>query len=100
MPPAAGGFPQTPLTEEFETQEVREQEVREQLYICEVLHVGLKPQHAAPHKWCQDKSKDRAYTLYYDIFRVHYIFTVFSFSNIQNRACTGSSRSMLTKAAE
>ena len=58
MPPAAGGFPQTPLTEEFETQEVREQEVREQLYICEVLHVGLKPQHAAPHKWCQDKSKD------------------------------------------
>ena len=57
-PNAAGGFPQTPLTEEFETQEVREQEVREQLYICEVLHVGLKPQHAAPHKWCQDKSKD------------------------------------------
>ena len=53
MPPAAVGFPQSPLTEKFETQEVREQ-----LYICEVLHVGLKPQHAAPHKWCQDKSKD------------------------------------------
>ena len=47
------GIPPDPLTEEFETQEVREQ-----LYICEVLHVGLKPQLAAPHKWCQDKSKD------------------------------------------
>jgi hypothetical protein len=34
VPPAAEGFPQIPLTEEFETQEVREQ-----LYICEVLHV-------------------------------------------------------------
>ena len=40
MPPAAGGFPQTPLTEEFETQEVRKQ-----LYICEVLHVGHNIQH-------------------------------------------------------
>ena len=40
---AAGwGIPPDPLTEEFETQEVREQ-----LYICEVLHVGLKPQLAA-----------------------------------------------------
>ena len=51
---AAGGFTQTPMTEEIETQEVREQ-----LYICEVLHcVGSKPQHAAPYKWCQEKSKD------------------------------------------
>jgi hypothetical protein len=30
----------SPLTEEFETQEVREQS---RLYICQVLHVGLKP---------------------------------------------------------
>jgi hypothetical protein len=45
----------SPLTEEFETQEVREQS---RLHICQVLHVGLKPQHAAPQKWCQDKSKD------------------------------------------
>ena len=36
VPRPAGGFPQTPLTEEFETQEVREQ-----LYICEVLHIGF-----------------------------------------------------------
>ena len=52
MPTAAGGFPKTPLNEEFETQEVSEQ-----LYICEVLYVGLKRQHAALHKWCQDKSR-------------------------------------------
>ena len=78
MPPAAGGFPQTPLTEEFETQEVREQ-----LYICEVLHVGLKPQHAAPHKWCQDKSKDWGMSV---CSCVVYVFTYSTSPRNGNRA--------------
>jgi hypothetical protein len=52
-----GGLKTQRMTEEFETQEVREQ-----LYNCEVLHVGLNPQLAAPHwqmvsRLFDDKSK-------------------------------------------
>ena len=44
---AAGGFTQTPMTEEIETQEVREK-----LYICEVLHVGLHTQVTRRSEYC------------------------------------------------
>jgi hypothetical protein len=50
MPPAAGGFPQTTMTEEIETQERRGL-----LYILDGHAGWVEPKQQDHLKWCQDK---------------------------------------------
>jgi hypothetical protein len=62
VPSTAGGFPQTPLTEEIETQEVREL-----LYICEVLNEAHdKVTQGVQEAW-DDVTKKHTCTMNHDL---------------------------------